>query len=46
LIGNEFGVMRITSSYYFSLLSENVTFEIQTCVCLPSVFFFNRCACI
>ena len=31
--------MRTTSSYYFALLSENVTFEIQKCACLPSVFY-------
>jgi len=42
-IENEFGVVHTTSSY-FSLLSENVTFEIQTCVCLPSIFY--RCGCI
>ena len=35
--GNECGVMHTTLSY-FSLLSENVIFEIKTCVCLPRVF--------
>ena len=37
--GYEIGVMHTSS--YFTLLSENVTFEIQTCVCLPSVLWMR-----
>jgi len=33
--------MRTTSSYYFALLSENVTFENQKCACLPSIFYMG-----
>jgi hypothetical protein len=38
--GNEFGVMRNKSSYYFALLSENVTFDIKN-VHVYVVFFID-----
>jgi len=41
--GNEFGVMHNTSLFYFALLSENVTFDIQKCASLPSIFYRCRC---
>jgi len=42
--GNEFAVMHTASLYYFALLSDNVTFEIQKCACLPRIFY--RCWCM